>query len=346
MPEAKPQEGETVATPDALAQVEGLKNRVLHAEATTEEANRRAAMAAESARLASEDASAARAAAEAATTTSRASELERANSEMTTLQGQYEDAFTAGDAKAMSATQAKMAKLGGRIAQLETEKEAAPARPAGDTGRVRQPSNGAVDPNEAFLMTRTAPTAAWLRQHPEFFRDQRFNAKVRAADLEWESEGKPKDTREYFDFIERKAGLVAEPAAPARPAAEEPAPKPAAAAAVPGAGTEGTAATLTPAGTGPNAALPDGRRTPPQAGRARGTPVAAPPSREGAPALSGRAETGVKRITPEMQAWAKMMYPPTKDNPDGGVDPELYYDEYVRMVEEGEINDRFGVAKR
>jgi hypothetical protein len=26
----------------------------------------------------------------------------------------------------------------------------------------------------------------------------------------------------------------------------------------------------------------------------------------------------------------------------GGIDPEAYYDEYKRLVDEGEINDRFG----
>ena len=43
-----------------------------------------------------------------------------------------------------------------------------------------------------------------------------------------------------------------------------------------------------------------------------------------------------------MQQWAKMMYPPTKDNPEGGIDAEQYFDEYTRLKEEGEINDRFG----
>ena len=155
----------------------------------------------------------------------------------------------------------------------------------------------------------------------------------------WDKTGKPKDTPEYFSFIEKESGVSGEPAqvaAEGRTDAEgDKAGKGR------DAGTEGAAAALTPAGQTDN--LPAGRRTPPQAGRGgRGTPVAAPPNRDSAPNLSGRGNSGEKRITPEMQAWAKMMYPPSKDNPEGGIDPEIYYDEYMRLKEEGEINDRFG----
>src|ERR1700674_4743420 len=153
--------------------------------------------------------------------------------------------------------------------------------------------------------------------------------KSRPADLDLEAEGKAKDTPEYFEHIERRAGLIPDPAVTTRQDGDG---KPAANGKAPAAqtGTEGAATTLTPAGAD---ILPDGKRGPPQAGRGRAAPVAAPPSRDGS--MPGRRADGEKRITPEMQRWAAMMYP------NGGITPEEYYDEYVRLKDAGEINDRF-----
>lgn len=349
--------GENVATPDALEQVAALGRRVARTEAQTEEATRRATAATEAAAHATDAAARAIQTAEATTTTNtRAADLDRLNGEMNTLQKQYEEAFTAGDGAAAGAAQAKMARLGGRLARLEDTADDPPAptrRPATDGGRVTGPSpdkinrvnaliaarwvGATAEERELFLAGsqdlgmagRTPKSAAWLRQHPEYFEDRRFNAMVRAADTEWEAEGKERDTDEYFDFIERKTGLATDPT----PALTDDPPR-RVAATKPGAdlGTDGAAVELTPAG----ADAAPGRRTPPQPGRPHRAPVAAPPTRDGAPALSGRGgDRGQIRISPEMQEAAKWMYP-------GGIDPAEYAEEHRRLVEDGEIVDRFG----
>ena len=333
--------GNGVATEDALEQVAALKARVSQDAVALEETNRRLASVANEAVAAREETATLRAAIETTTATSKLdTDLETANRELDDLGKKYEDAFSSGDAKQLREIQTKMALAGGRIATLQSAKEAPPVKPATDAGRVRPAQSQPANDREAFIQQRSAPTAAWLRQHPEFFDDKKVNARVRAADMIWESDGKAKDTPEYFNFIEKESGLAPQSAttatseeAPAGRAATE---RPAAAQA----GTKGAATDLTPAGA--NASLPEGRRGPPQQGRPRQQPVAAPPNRDGAPNLSGRGDSAVKRITPEMQAWAKMMYPPTKDNPEGGIDAELYYDEYTKALANGEINDRFG----
>lgn len=352
---AEPDNG-NVATEDALQQVQALKDRINQSAVATEEANRRAAAAEGTAAVAIDAANRAAAAVEQVTTTSRVStELDAANREMDEHKRAYKDAFTAGDADAMAEAQAKIGRAAAKIDRLEIAKDAPPVRPTQPDAMPRRPAapisperyadlarNGFVGASpseqEMFIAERqSSATAAWLRQHPQFFSDPKFNRTVRAADVEWDG---AKDTPEYFAFVERKLGLTQEPAQdpPAARAGSARTEKSAA-----DTGTAGAAATLTPAGMpGANADLPAGRRGPPQAGRQRQAPVAAPPNRDGAPNLGGRGNSGEKRITPEMQAWARMMYPPTKDHPDGGIDPEQYYDEYMRLKEEGEIGDRFG----
>ena len=351
---AEPDNG-NVATEDAMQQVQALKDRINQSAVATEEANRRAAAAEGTAAAAIDAANRAAAAVEQVTTTSRTNtELDAANREMDDHRAAYEAAFTAGDPKAMSDAQVKIGRAAAKIDRLEIAKDAPAVRPAPDAMPRRQAGpiaperyadlsrNGFVGASpseqEVFIAERQSPaTAAWLRQHPQFFSDSKFNRTVRAADVEWDG---AKDTPEYFAFVERKLGLTQEPAQdpPANRAGSARTEKPAT-----DTGTAGAATTLTPAGAaGANADLPAGRRGPPQAGRQRQAPVAAPPNRDGAPNLGGRGASGEKRITPEMQAWARMMYPPTKDHPDGGIDPEQYYDEYMRLKEEGEIGDRFG----
>lgn len=330
---------EGVATEDAVAQVEGLKARLGQANVAIEEANRRALTAGHQASVATQEAEAARRAADEASRTAASSELDGANREMEGLKATYAKAFSDGDGAAIAEAQAKMARLGSRIDRLEENKRTSETRRtapgAGGTdagGRVIAPGP-AADPREAFIASRTPLTAAWLRQHPQYFTDQRFSAKVRAADMDWEADGNAKDTPEYFAFIERRAGLTQDNSALGGQRGAGGAGGERAAA---GTGTSGTAAELTAAG-GEGATV----RRPPRAGQTR-VGVAAPPARDGGTPLSGRGDHGVKRITPEMQAWAKMMYPPTKDNPDGGISPEQYYDEYQKLVDEGEIHDRFG----
>ena len=337
-----------VATPDALEQVDALKARLQQNNVALEEANRRTAQIAATADAALAEAAAARAAVQDVNATSRTTDIDRAKADMTALEKEYGEAFTAGDGAAVAAANGKMARLGARIERLEgavdtTQRQAQPSgRVQADNGNSQRIQalmsshwvGAGAQEQEAFLNTRSPQTAAWLRMHPEYFGDRKFNAKVRAADTEWDADGKPRDTPEYFDFIERRAGLAQDPAQ--RPNGDAPAGdrrQPAVDPAQPAqAGTRGTAATLTPAGVPDDSTLRTSleRNADPQRPR-RGTPVAAPPTRDGAPALSGRPSANEVRITKEEQEWAKMI----------GITPEEYHAGLEELRREGDPNGQW-----
>lgn len=66
---------------------------------------------------------------------------------------------------------------------------------------------------EAYVRGRTAPTANWLRAHPEFIRDPRKQSKLTAAHYDAEAEGLVADTPEYFAYVEEFLGLPVDSAA-------------------------------------------------------------------------------------------------------------------------------------
>lgn len=65
------------------------------------------------------------------------------------------------------------------------------------------------DPAEDFARTATAPTAAWVRAHPEFFADERKRLKLTAAHNDALAEGHAPDTDAYFEHVERHIGVRA-----------------------------------------------------------------------------------------------------------------------------------------
>ncbi|MGB4781060.1 hypothetical protein, partial [Candidatus Methylomirabilis sp.] len=71
-----------------------------------------------------------------------------------------------------------------------------------------------TDPVEAYIQGRTAPTAQWLRAHPEFIRDPRKQAKLSAAHYDAEGEGLVADTPAYFDHVEKFLGIGIDKKAP------------------------------------------------------------------------------------------------------------------------------------
>lgn len=65
-----------------------------------------------------------------------------------------------------------------------------------------------MDVVEAYVQGRTAPTAQWLRAHPDFIRDPRKQAKLSAAHYDAEGEGLVADTPEYFAHVEKFLGIT------------------------------------------------------------------------------------------------------------------------------------------
>ena len=64
-----------------------------------------------------------------------------------------------------------------------------------------------ADPVEAYVQGRTAPTANWLRAHPEFIKDARKQSKLTAAHFDAEGEGLVADTPAYFAHVEKFLGI-------------------------------------------------------------------------------------------------------------------------------------------
>lgn len=108
----------------------------------------------------------------------------------------------------------QMAKIGGRIAQLEDGKleleeriKAAPPEPQ-QRQETRQAPQG--DPKEEFIRTQPAIVQTWLRgpNGDRFFTDTSFQNRVAAAArYAQEIRGLPIDSQSYIDFIEEDVGL-------------------------------------------------------------------------------------------------------------------------------------------
>lgn len=77
------------------------------------------------------------------------------------------------------------------------------------------------DPVEAYVQGRTAPTASWLRAHPEFITDTRKQAKLTAAHYDAEGDGLVADTPAYFAHVEKFLGIGGEVVTKAAPTEAE-----------------------------------------------------------------------------------------------------------------------------
>ncbi len=72
----------------------------------------------------------------------------------------------------------------------------------------RQEREASSDPVEAFVQDRTAPTAKWIRAHPEFVRTQKGLKQLTAADAVAQAEDLSPDTPEYFSRVEQYLGIT------------------------------------------------------------------------------------------------------------------------------------------
>jgi hypothetical protein len=139
--------------------------------------------------------------------------LAAAESEATSAEAEYASLMEKGDfvgaAKAqrrMSAAEAKILRFNEAKADLEARKTA----PRTEDSRKRDPDTGRFvsdDPVEAFIASRTEPTANWLREHRDWLTDARKSRKLTAADADAQAEGHTPDTPAYFDYVERFLGL-------------------------------------------------------------------------------------------------------------------------------------------
>lgn len=141
-------------------------------------------------------------------------------SEMTSLEAAYASAQAEGDFAASAKVQRQMAVLGGRIAQLETGRDALDQRikatRADDGGQQQQPSE--YDRKEAYIRTMPAKVQTWLRgsNGDRYFNDPDFQQKVAsAASYAQNNKGIAPDSDQYIEFIETEVGLRQAPTPPA-----------------------------------------------------------------------------------------------------------------------------------
>jgi hypothetical protein len=116
------------------------------------------------------------------------------------LEGKYAEAAAAGDWAAAAKVQREIGTNSARLLQLENGKNALEKAPK----PVVRESN---DPVEQFTANMTPRSAAWVRSHPEYVRDNRLNRKMIRAHEDAVDEGIKPDTDEYFESIEKSLNL-------------------------------------------------------------------------------------------------------------------------------------------
>ena len=120
------------------------------------------------------------------------------------LESKYAEAMAAQDWPRAAKLQRQMGDNSANLAQLE----------AGKTQLERQPKptpRAPVDPVEAFCAQLSAPSAAWVRAHPEFARDKHKNEQMIAAHQFAIARGHKADTDDYFKSIEKTLDLGGAP---------------------------------------------------------------------------------------------------------------------------------------
>jgi hypothetical protein len=257
--------------------------------------------------------------------------LTSAQGEADSIKPLLEAALKDGDYGKAAELQMRAARVGARIERLEEAKGAYDAvRPA--PGQPRQAPQQTQGPDwnlpwtaegfEAYLRTRTAMSAAWLREHPQFATDVSFrNAVGGAHEYISKTLRIAPDTPAYFAKLEESVGIRQAPTAP-QPQ-PQPQPQPAAAPATPAA-PHSAAAPATPR-----------QSAPPPASR----PAPAAPPSNSVPSPSGRPGPGGTTVTlsAEERRVARQTF--TKESSPAvaaGMDAEeAYARQKARLIEEG-----------
>jgi hypothetical protein len=121
--------------------------------------------------------------------------LEAVDAEAARAAQSYQQAWDAGDAAAMAASQRDIAAL--EIRRHNTQAVAE---------RLDRTQPLPTDPVEAFAEGRSAQAQAWIRDHPQYVLDGRKAAKLNAAHSDAIAEGIAPDTADYFSHVNRFIG--------------------------------------------------------------------------------------------------------------------------------------------
>jgi hypothetical protein len=128
--------------------------------------------------------------------------IERLTESSDTLEGQYADAMAAQDFKAAAKLQRQMGDNSAKLIQLEAGKKALESAP-------KPTPRAPIDPVEHFVSQLSPASAAWVRAHPEFVRDNQKNEMMIAAHQFALKKGLKADTPEYFASVEKTLDIAA-----------------------------------------------------------------------------------------------------------------------------------------
>ena len=124
----------------------------------------------------------------------------------TALREAYKQALANQDFDRAAEVNDEMASAAAKLAQLESAKQAMANRPK------QQPIQPApADPVEAMASQLTPRSAAWVRSHPEYARDNRLRDKMIAAHNLAVADGFVADTDDYFREVESALKIAKPP---------------------------------------------------------------------------------------------------------------------------------------
>lgn len=134
------------------------------------------------------------------------------------LKANLRAAMASGDYSAAADAQEAMADAKAKLLQLENGRAA--LQEQAKNPRMHPQQIPAYDPVETLASQLSPRSAAWVRAHPEFARNERLTQKMVAAHNLVTADGVQPDTDEYFETVERILGVQAPAASVA--AAEAP----------------------------------------------------------------------------------------------------------------------------
>jgi hypothetical protein len=134
------------------------------------------------------------------------------------LKANLRAAMASGDYAAAADAQEAMADTKAKLLQLENGRAA--LQEQAKNPRMHPQQIPAYDPVETLASQLSPRSAAWVRAHPEFARNERLTQKMVAAHNLVTADGVQPDTDEYFETVERILGVQAPAASVA--AAEAP----------------------------------------------------------------------------------------------------------------------------
>lgn len=132
------------------------------------------------------------------------------------LKANLRAAMASGDYSAAADAQEAMADAKAKLLQLENGRSA--LQEQAKNPRIHPQQIPAYDPVETLASQLSPRSAAWVRAHPEYARNERLTQKMVAAHNLVTADGVLPDTDEYFETVERILGVQAP--APSAAAAE------------------------------------------------------------------------------------------------------------------------------